>query len=86
MDSASNSPLALNKTKLLSMEHAHADQASNTTVSGSVLQIVKPIKFWFWRVANVFLDLLEIPLVLVSGLAQKTKSSSVEYVDACLDL
>ena len=68
------------------MEHVHADQASNTTVLDSVLQTVKPISFWFCRLANVFLDLSEIYLAFVSGLAQKTKSWSVEYADASLDL
>ncbi len=68
------------------MEHVYADQASNTTASDSVLRTVRPIKFWFCRPANVFLDLSETPLAFVSGLAQKTKPWSVEHADACLDL
>jgi hypothetical protein len=68
------------------MEHVHADQASNTTASDSVLQTVRPIRFWFCRLVNVFLNLSEILLAFASGLAQKTKPWSVEYADACLDL
>jgi hypothetical protein len=56
------------------MEHVHADQASNTTVLDSVLQTVKPMRFWFCRLVNVFLGFSEIHLAFVSGLAQKTKA------------